>query len=169
MDNVLGELSAYRLWRLHVYDDNHRAYNVYRSLGFIASSRMACCENVSNARSATGHWSPCRSWKPNIETSFHPMPHPTNKHPHSGYSVRFEVRGSNTLRSSDRNSALLSWVDLCSRERFFDPSLVNQPIFLPLPLFHRKCVYPSRIPLQFCTQMVQLLTFGVYPLLALPA
>lgn len=42
IDKVFRELSAHRLW-LDVYDDNHRARHVYRSLGFIEEGTMREC------------------------------------------------------------------------------------------------------------------------------
>ena len=42
MDKAFSELSAHRLW-LDVYDDNHRARHVYRSLGFIEEGMLREC------------------------------------------------------------------------------------------------------------------------------
>ena len=42
LDEVFGELSAHRLW-LDVYEDNHRARHVYRSLGFIEEGILREC------------------------------------------------------------------------------------------------------------------------------
>lgn len=42
MHKAFGELSAHRLW-LDVYDDNHRARHVYRSLGFIEEGTLREC------------------------------------------------------------------------------------------------------------------------------
>ncbi|MGA2630832.1 MAG: GNAT family protein [Terriglobia bacterium] len=42
IDKGFGELSAHRLW-LDVYDDNHRARHIYRSLGFVEEGTLREC------------------------------------------------------------------------------------------------------------------------------
>ena len=42
IDKSFGELAAHRLW-LDVYDDNHRALHVYRSLGFVEEGTLREC------------------------------------------------------------------------------------------------------------------------------
>jgi len=42
IDKAFGELAAHRLW-LDVYDDNHRARHLYRSLGFVEEGTLRDC------------------------------------------------------------------------------------------------------------------------------
>jgi diamine N-acetyltransferase len=42
IDMVFGEICAHRLW-LDVYEDNHRARHVYRSLGFVEEGTLREC------------------------------------------------------------------------------------------------------------------------------
>ena len=42
IDEAFGKLGAHRLW-LDVYDDNHRARHIYRSLGFVEEGTLREC------------------------------------------------------------------------------------------------------------------------------